>query len=278
MARGGPRQAPPGAVPGVGANSQRTDGNALGMAPGLDRPDIQSGDVGMIEDAMRAVPVSPAPGLPAAPAPSGGPPSLQELRGQPVPDGFFDQPTGRPGEPETAGLDMGAGPGSDILANPPVTPTEANAVLQYVARLAEHFSSQDAADILAAYQQPAEPAMPDIAEPPIPQGALDDGEDFDADVDFEEGHEGDIDLTGDDETDLLEGMDDFDEEAPVELGEGEGEDFDEEGDLDDDELAELEAIEAEEGEEGAEAESADAEGQGESAPADSGGEGGGGSE
>lgn len=217
----------------------------------------------MIEDAQRAVPIGNAPAIPAAPAPRGAPPSLQEMRGQPVPDGFFEQPSSRPGEPETAGLDMGAGPGSELLANPPVTPTEANAVLQYVAGIAERFSSQDAADILSAYQAPAAPEPVAAPVPAPPAGALED-EAVDQDVDFEEGLEGDLDLS-DDEGDLLE---DFDPDEPAP---DERDDFDEEGELDDDELAELREIEEAEEAEGETGEEGEAEGESESAPADEGG-------
>jgi hypothetical protein len=100
--------------PAPGKFSKRTD---LPRTPGLGggdkgRSDLQSGDVGRLEAAQSAVPIPK--GRPVA--------SGQALRGggstrlPALLSSLLDQPTARPGEPETTGLPMGPGPGPEALA------------------------------------------------------------------------------------------------------------------------------------------------------------------
>lgn len=90
-------------VPAPGKFSKRTD---LPRTPGLADPSLQYGDVGRLEAAQRAVPI---------------PKSAPQRRGQPlsggrIPDFVLNQPTQRPGEPETTGLPMGPGAGPEVLS------------------------------------------------------------------------------------------------------------------------------------------------------------------
>lgn len=105
--RGGRRTGTPGT-----AYRERTDLQVPAMAP----TGQQYGQHAAQMAAQRAVPIArpstdavPARAAsPAAPAPAG--PAV--MPGQVVP---LDAPTQRPGEPLTAGLDVGAGPGSAAL-------------------------------------------------------------------------------------------------------------------------------------------------------------------
>ena len=76
-------------------------------------------------EAQRAVPVAPPP----AATPMGDPAPVQGAPGPPVP---LDAPTGRPGEPLTAGAALGPGPGPDVLPRVPegVDPDLANLAKQ----------------------------------------------------------------------------------------------------------------------------------------------------
>jgi hypothetical protein len=64
-----------------------------------------------LEDAQRAVPVASPPAAPQVPPTTPGPSSW------PIPGslGPLDRPSERPSEPVTAGLDVGPGPGSDMI-------------------------------------------------------------------------------------------------------------------------------------------------------------------
>lgn len=64
-------------------------------------------------------PMPSAPGSAPGVVPAGGPPAL------PRSPGLLTQPTARPDQPGTAGIDSGPGPGSEILGGGPVqTPTQ----------------------------------------------------------------------------------------------------------------------------------------------------------
>jgi hypothetical protein len=95
---------------------------------------------------MAANPVVAPPGSPpavpppASPTAAGGLPPLQ-----PGQMGAFDRPTERPGEPVTAGLPSGAGPGPEALGlGGPTQPDTVAGVLQRIATL-----SPEANDLLA---------------------------------------------------------------------------------------------------------------------------------
>lgn len=105
--RGGyQRPANPAAVSGPGALSQRTDGAVPQMLPsGGDYGDRQA-----LAEQQSAAPMTPGQGGP--PGGAGGGPS-PTASGPPGfgPGGAFS-PTERPGEPLTAGVDWGEGPGA----------------------------------------------------------------------------------------------------------------------------------------------------------------------
>lgn len=137
MAGKGGYQRPSGPRPpaGPGKASQRTDGNQQAVrVPNVgDSPDLQYGDRQRLEAAQNAAPL---PNGTPTPAP-GGPPPAAGLAGAPntgevLPNWLIDSPSGRPGEPVTTGLDMGAGDGSEALgfAGPPMD--EREAVLEWV--------------------------------------------------------------------------------------------------------------------------------------------------
>lgn len=103
MAGVGGYQAPanPAPVSGPGQLSQRTDGGP--GQPVRSLPDAGYGESKAFVDQQQGAPLAQAPGLPTV-----------------VP---LDAPTGRPGEPVTAGAPLGPGPGSEVLgpAKPPST-------------------------------------------------------------------------------------------------------------------------------------------------------------
>ena len=102
--RGGyQRPAKPAAVSGPGALSQRTDGKVPAMLP-------TGGDYGdrkALAEQQSAAPMTPS-------APGGGGPSPAAAARAPGSQfgGSAFSPTGRPGEPLTAGIDWGDGPGA----------------------------------------------------------------------------------------------------------------------------------------------------------------------
>ena len=89
----------PAAASGPGALSQRTDGNV----PALQRTGLGYGENKAVNEQQSAAPISPGSGVPPAPGQGGPPPGFG-------PAGAFS-PTGRPGEPMTAGTDFGPGAG-----------------------------------------------------------------------------------------------------------------------------------------------------------------------
>lgn len=111
MPRGGKRQGTPGQAYG-----NRTD--LQGSKPAALVPTGQPyGERKNLVDAQNAVPVAPAgtvvPGA-APPSPVGAAPA----QGPPVDLPAFGRPSDRPGEPLTAGMPMGPGPGPEVLGAP----------------------------------------------------------------------------------------------------------------------------------------------------------------
>lgn len=112
--RGGYRQpANPAPVSGPGQLSRRTDGGPgqpIRVAPG--------GDYGTRDDLIAQ--------QKAAPMGNAGAVSQSEAQTAPALSGYtggeFGAASARPGEPVTAGVDMGAGPGSEILGSPAASP------------------------------------------------------------------------------------------------------------------------------------------------------------
>lgn len=189
MARGGrrvPRDKTP-KVSGVGRYAKRTDNLPIRVPNVGESTDLTQGDRAKLEAAQRITPVRRAP-VPQArfQPPTSAAPALR--RGE-LPQFLFERPTDRPLEPETAGMDIGPGPGSEVLAQPPEPDDDKEFVLQM---LATGFGgriegSQAAADMLrdiqAAKAQPA----------PVLGGQLDGGMGL-SDLDEEEAEPTPIDL------------------------------------------------------------------------------------
>lgn len=118
MPRGGKRTGRPGR-----AYPQRTDLNA--PLPATAAPARQYGDRTAQLAAQRAVPMAPAP---SAPAPAAAP--SRPLA--PPPGSFGDvlRPTERPGEPVTAGAELGPGPGPEAIGGAPAANPVADRIRQ----------------------------------------------------------------------------------------------------------------------------------------------------
>lgn len=104
------KPANPAPVSGPGSLSRRTDGGPgknNGRQPIRDLPDAGYGEQAEFRSIQQGAPIqkveTPSQGAP------GGAPQAGSL---PPP---LDAPSGRPDEPVTAGVDIGAGPGSDAL-------------------------------------------------------------------------------------------------------------------------------------------------------------------
>lgn len=95
MPRGSRRAGTPGVT-----YSNRTDLN--GTVPVMAAPDQPYGEAGAQRAAQQAVPLRGAPPVPRPPVTPDQVPNLLD-------------PTARPGEPVTAGLPVGAGPGPEVL-------------------------------------------------------------------------------------------------------------------------------------------------------------------
>lgn len=157
---GGPR--PPS---GVGKNSTRTDGNVQPVkVPNVgDSPDLQYGDRQMLEQGLKRAPIGTGGGISRAPQ---NPPGTALAPG-PLP-GHLTGPSNRPGEPVTAGLDVGPGGGSEMLAAPPGVPDQREQVLMYLMR---NFGNDAAAQTLAKLRAERQATAPSMMGPAGPPGA-----------------------------------------------------------------------------------------------------------
>ena len=130
----------PATVSGPGALSQRTDGNAPSQAARY----VAGGDYGSggLMGVQNGAPMaaSGAPGAAPAVASQQGMPAQEQ-----APVTQLTQPTERPGEPVTAGADVGPGPDSSALRLPPSSTMGGASAKQVVAGLAAH---PDASPIL----------------------------------------------------------------------------------------------------------------------------------
>jgi hypothetical protein len=183
MARGGKTTPSPRTPPGgPGQYSRRTDGQQV-ATPGLTGSEMQYGDVQKLEGTQRSMPL-----------PSGGArPIPRPQPGERRPTG--SGPSGREGgvpphlltmepdtlEPTTTGLDMGQGPGSEVLDAALPAPDVREQVLEYVFL---RYRNNDAFQMLqklraergvasdqAVTQEGLTMAAPtaDTATPPIPE-------------------------------------------------------------------------------------------------------------
>ena len=119
---------------GPGQYSRRTDGQHI-ATPGLSGSDLQSGDVGKLENTQRSLPLPsggarPQPQRPVGERrPTGAGPSG---RSGGVPKHLLEMDPEVAGEPTTTGLDMGPGPGSEVLDAPMAAPDQREQVLEYL--------------------------------------------------------------------------------------------------------------------------------------------------
>jgi hypothetical protein len=167
MAGKGGYQKPAGPRPpsGVGKNSTRTDGNVQAIkVPNVGTsPDLQYGDRQRLEAAQRIAPIGKG-GLPAAGG-TQGTTGLPAGGGAGLPSWLIDMPTNRPNEPVTAGLDMGAGPGSEVLASQMPNADIREGILM---ALYTTYGNQDAlADLQKLRQERT--AQPPVPAAPMPQ-------------------------------------------------------------------------------------------------------------
>jgi hypothetical protein len=110
MPRGGARVGKPG---NPYPNRSDLRGGKLPVQTG---PSTQYGQAAASAASQKVVPLAPPPGPP--PATGGATPPGGAGPTAPPPGGFgaFDRPSERPGEPVTAGMDSGPGPGSEALS------------------------------------------------------------------------------------------------------------------------------------------------------------------
>jgi hypothetical protein len=164
--RGGRRQAPGRSAPsGPGRFSKRDERSQPIREPDIDNPDLQYGDRQMLTEGQRIAPLprgsaAARGGTPATPAQ----PSLQGG----IPPWLLESPSAFPEEPVTAGLDMGAGPGSDILSTQQLPPDVREQTLQYLANGGYGGPpNADAQQALAQLRNERARAMvPQLAPPP----------------------------------------------------------------------------------------------------------------
>lgn len=183
MPRGGKRQGRPGQAYG-----NRTDLNAKPRAPITAVPGQPYGEAGAQIEAQRAVPMG-VPGLPTPPrGRMGNPPPVSSVTTDPIP---LDAPSMRPGEPVTAGVPSGPGPGPEALNIPDEEEMDLALLAPYLPAL-ELMSSQPfatsagrnfvrrirgaiAEETLRASQTPVQETMADRPLQPM-------GDDFAADI------------------------------------------------------------------------------------------------
>lgn len=158
MARGGYQKPDrPAGVSGPGKFSKRTDGQAK-RVEGLDSPDMQYGDRQMLEAGQSVAPVRGAAGATVRRMQG------EALSGGRLPSYVLEGDSANPLEPVTSGLDIGMGPGSEVLeaGEPPEDIREV--VLEY---LATEFQNPQAAQHLARLREERAPAPPLAQQLPV---------------------------------------------------------------------------------------------------------------
>ena len=114
MARGGYRKPTnPAPVSGPGSLSQRTDGGPADTQAAKYISGLPYGEGQAMMDIQGSAPMAAAPSIEQSNMPSG---LASAAASQPLTP--FGAPTERPNEPITAGMDFGAGPGSESLNLP----------------------------------------------------------------------------------------------------------------------------------------------------------------
>ena len=132
--RGGYRKPPPrGPASGPGKFSQRNDRAVQPIRePDIDNPDLEYGDRQMLTAAQRTARL-PGGGKARQTRPTAGGEPARSGPGHGLPPWLFNSPSAFPEEPAQAGLDMGPGPGSDILASQQPPPDIREQTLMYLA-------------------------------------------------------------------------------------------------------------------------------------------------
>lgn len=160
MARGGYR--PPQGGPrasGVGKNSKRADaGQKIDVPNVQDSTELTQGDRRTLEQGQQVQRIGSAqsPNIQAAGSAGTNP------RSQQLPDYLLGMPSARPNEPETEGLDMGPGAGSEVLTPPPPQ-NDKEMVLQF---LVDQFGDTNAEKMLQDIRGQRRPQMPMQAPAP----------------------------------------------------------------------------------------------------------------
>lgn len=123
----------PAPMSGPGALSQRTDGGPAQGAKYI--PGLPYGQGQETYNQQTAAPMSGGSPMPSAP----------EAATMPMPSPLMS-PTGRPNEPITSGIDLGAGPGSEVLN----LPNQQETLATTLRRIAQFDNSGDAELLYAA--------------------------------------------------------------------------------------------------------------------------------
>lgn len=138
MASGGYRKPEkPAAVSGPGKFSQRTDGKP-GAQPVRPMTGGAYGEGQEMNELQSSAPMSDTSGQPA---PNGVPPVLAGSGVMPM-----GEPSERPDEPITAGIDAGPGPGSEAMASGIKETDEIAKVKSYLPLLERHLDNTDVPD------------------------------------------------------------------------------------------------------------------------------------
>jgi hypothetical protein len=171
MARNAPARSAPS---GPGRFSRRDEKVQPIREPDIDNPDLQYGDRSRLTAAQRMARL-PAGGQPRQTPPSTGGQPAPGTQPQ-LPAFIFDSPSAFPEQPVTAGLDMGPGPGSEVLASQQPPPDIREQTLMYLANGsyggppnpdAQQALAQLRNDRAAAAMPPLQPA-PAIVPPTAP--------------------------------------------------------------------------------------------------------------
>lgn len=126
------KPAHPAPVSGPGKYARRTDGGPAQVISAA--PNQPYGEAGAQREAQRLAPMGAADPMPQAAQPT--PDQMQAMRLPEFNGPALTAPTQRPDEPITAGVDIGPGPGSEILNLPNGGPQGTGAMTALLQRVA----------------------------------------------------------------------------------------------------------------------------------------------